>query len=250
MTTLHIWSPQETPLFLGALNALLVPSSQPWTNTSTPTCCALQWNKEGQSLWEGSLHKAWAVWVSGWFTHLCVHLCVQDRLCEQPTVQHSEHLEVQLSEVWAIALQLCQRIPCLSISSSLKKKLQACGLYRDNLQNSDGRQVPESRTEPLTVINFGINNPSLKACFCFYGIFPVLCSSQFPRAVHLPCPAQRAQYQAGSPQNCHLLENDLQSQLCCHQPSSSFLKQKSNFRIKGYTLLSTRQHLQPGQAGL
>lgn len=106
----------------------------------TPTCCALQWNREGQGLWERPLHKASSVWVSGCSTHLCVHLCVQDRLCEQPTVQHSEHLEVQLSEVRAIALQLCQRISCLSISSSLKRKWQESGLCRGNFQNSDRRQ--------------------------------------------------------------------------------------------------------------
>lgn len=73
-------------------------------------------------------------------------------------------------------------------------------------------------------------------CLCFHGIFPVLASLKVPRAAHLPCPAQRAQYQAGFPQNCLLLENDLQSQLCCHQPSFSFLKHKSNFRLKGSTL--------------
>lgn len=69
-------------------------------------------------------------------------------------------------------------------------------------------------------------------CLCFYVIFPSLSFLQVSRSIYLPSPAQRAQYQAGFPQNCHLLENDLQSRLCCHQSFFSFLKEKATSQTK------------------
>lgn len=111
-----------------------------------------------------------------------------------------------------------------------------------------GGRCQKAELNHLTVVNFWNEQPlSQSFCLCFYIIFPSLSFLQVRRGIHLPSPAQRAQYQAGFPQNCHLLENDLQSQLCCHQSFFSFLKEKSNFRNKGYTMLKTRQHLQPGK---
>lgn len=90
---LFISVPQSTAVSLGT-SSLLVPSSQLWANTSEhPSPVHLNGADGAKSPGEAVTQSLIGM-VLCCSTHLCMHLRVQDRLGQQPAVEHSEHLEV------------------------------------------------------------------------------------------------------------------------------------------------------------